>query len=226
MLQWSSIDTVLLDMDGTLLDLSFDNYFWLELLPERYAELNALPLGKSKALLAARSDATFGNLEWYCLDHWSRDLQMDIAALKREASERICYRPQALDFLAWLKALGKRLILVTNAHPIALEIKSGSTGLHQHLSHMISSHEFGLAKENDGFWRQLAQREQLDLSRCLLIDDSHRVLARARDEGVAHLLQVLQPDTRLPPASASAFVGVVNFEELMPTETGRRERHD
>ncbi|MDH3916294.1 MAG: haloacid dehalogenase, partial [Chromatiales bacterium] len=33
---WSTVDTVLLDMDGTLLDLRFDNYFWQELVPSRY----------------------------------------------------------------------------------------------------------------------------------------------------------------------------------------------
>ena len=38
MIDWSSLDTVFLDMDGTLLDLHFDNHFWLEHLPRRYAE--------------------------------------------------------------------------------------------------------------------------------------------------------------------------------------------
>ncbi|HBT55971.1 MAG TPA: haloacid dehalogenase, partial [Pseudomonas sp.] len=33
MLNWNAIDTVLLDMDGTLLDLHFDNHFWLEHMP-------------------------------------------------------------------------------------------------------------------------------------------------------------------------------------------------
>ena len=30
------VDTVLLDMDGTLLDLAFDNYFWQKLVPETW----------------------------------------------------------------------------------------------------------------------------------------------------------------------------------------------
>ena len=42
MLDWSRIDTVLLDMDGTLLDLNFDNYFWQKHLPLRYAEARGL----------------------------------------------------------------------------------------------------------------------------------------------------------------------------------------
>jgi 5'-nucleotidase len=31
---WREIDTVLLDMDGTLLDLEFDSHFWLSLVPQ------------------------------------------------------------------------------------------------------------------------------------------------------------------------------------------------
>ncbi|MEJ2034453.1 MAG: hypothetical protein P8Y63_15790, partial [Deltaproteobacteria bacterium] len=34
---WGVIDTVLLDMDGTLLDKHFDDYFWLRFVPENYA---------------------------------------------------------------------------------------------------------------------------------------------------------------------------------------------
>ena len=38
-LAWRDIDTVLLDMDGTLLDLHYDNHFWLE--PVSYTHLRA-----------------------------------------------------------------------------------------------------------------------------------------------------------------------------------------
>lgn len=218
MIAWDEIDTVLLDMDGTLLDLSFDNFFWLEYLPQRYAEEKSVSLGKSKALLEARSVATFGSLDWYCLDHWSRDLDMDIAALKREVHDRICFRPGATDFLAYLRQHKRSAILVTNAHPVALQIKLESSGLDQHIERRISTHEFQLAKENAGFWPRLAEREGLDLSRCVLIDDSHRVLARAREEGIPHLFQVLQPDSRQAPAETSAFTGIVDFSELMETQ--------
>ena len=32
-IDWTRIDTILLDMDGTLLDLGFDNFFWREHVP-------------------------------------------------------------------------------------------------------------------------------------------------------------------------------------------------
>ena len=38
-------------MDGTLLDLHFDNYFWHDLLPELYAKNNDLSLAGGKLKL-------------------------------------------------------------------------------------------------------------------------------------------------------------------------------
>ncbi len=50
---WETVDTVLLDMDGTLLDKHFDDFFWEHYVPEIYAENNDLtPLEARKELLA------------------------------------------------------------------------------------------------------------------------------------------------------------------------------
>ncbi|HOP18299.1 MAG TPA: haloacid dehalogenase, partial [Gammaproteobacteria bacterium] len=72
MLDWNDIDTVLLDMDGTLLDLHFDNHFWLEHVPRRYAEARGIGLEESSRELMARYQDIQGTLEWYCVDHWTR----------------------------------------------------------------------------------------------------------------------------------------------------------
>jgi len=48
---WQEVDTVLLDMDGTLLDLAFDNYFWQKLVPETYgAKLGISPQAAQAAI--------------------------------------------------------------------------------------------------------------------------------------------------------------------------------
>ncbi|MDT8398682.1 MAG: GMP/IMP nucleotidase [Pseudomonadales bacterium] len=215
MIKWSDIDTVLLDMDGTLLDLSFDNFFWLEYLPARYASQQSLPLAQARARLAELSSTLQGSLNWYCLDHWSATLGLDVEALKQEVREHIRFRPGAADFLSHLRKLAKPSILITNAHPRSLALKLAASGLHRHLDRLVSSHEFALAKENPGFWHKFREREQLDLSRCLFLDDNPAVLACARREGVGHLLQVLQPDTRMQPRPASEFPGLLDFAELM-----------
>jgi FMN phosphatase YigB (HAD superfamily) len=79
MVPWGDINTVFLDMDGTLLDLNFDNHFWLEHVPLRYAEARGLAPAAAKAELLERYRSREGTLEWYCVDHWSRELGLDIA---------------------------------------------------------------------------------------------------------------------------------------------------
>lgn len=216
MLNWSQIDTVLLDMDGTLLDLSFDNFFWREHLPLEYSRQCKIPFQQAKEILEEFSNSLIGTLEWYCVDHWSEALQMDVEAAKRKVKEHIKYRPHTVNFLNFLNQKNKPCILVTNAHPKTMELKVTSTQLHQYFDKIISSHEFALAKENEGFWPLLQQRENLQLSRCLFIDDSKSVLSRARAEGVGHILQVLHPDTTQVPHPPGDFMSIHDFDELMP----------
>lgn len=215
MVNWSAIDTVLLDMDGTLLDLRFDNFFWLEYLPRRYAEHHGKTLPEAIAWLTALSESLQGSLNWYCLDYWSKASGMDIEAVKREVQDQVSYRPGSEYFLRFLHDLGKRCVLVTNAHPKALELKLLASGLGQYLHAMYSTHSFQVAKENEGFWPKLAAEAGLDFNRCLFIDDSLGVLRRAHAEGLPYLLQILQPDSTQPVRARSEFPGIVHFSEIM-----------
>ena len=58
----------MLDMDGTVLDLAYDNYVWKELVPERYAEAKGLSLDDARNRLFQKYESIQGDLEWYCLD--------------------------------------------------------------------------------------------------------------------------------------------------------------
>ena len=217
MINWSQIDTVLLDMDGTLLDLSFDNFFWREHLPKVYSQQMNIPLDKAIEKLEKFSSSLIGTLDWYCVDHWSESLQIDVEAAKHDVKEHIRFRPHTLKFLHFLNQKSKSCILVTNAHPKSMELKVATMELHQHLDKIISSHEFSLAKENEGFWHLFQKREGLDLSRCLFIDDSKSVLDRAKAEGLGHILQILKPDTTQEPLPQGEFLAVHDFDELMST---------
>jgi len=112
MIDWQTIDTVLLDMDGTLLDLHFDNYFWLTHLPLRYAEAHQISEEEANAFLMEHIRLYEGSLKWYCLDHWSELVKMDIPALKREIQHKIQLRPYAQDFLSTLRQLQKNWCLL------------------------------------------------------------------------------------------------------------------
>lgn len=219
LVDWSRIEAVLFDMDGTLLDLHFDNHFWLEHLPRRYGELFGLSTDDAKTALYPRFAAKRGSLDWYCVDFWSRELGVDIEALKKEETVRIAMRPHALALLDWLGQHGKRRILATNAHRKSLELKLAHTTLGDHFEFMISSHDFGHAKEHDGFWPALARKCHLQLERCLFIDDSLDVLRAAVRNGVGTVLAIPNPDSTSGPKDTAEFVAVSDFRELMSTTT-------
>ena len=140
MVDWSSLNTVFLDMDGTLLDLHFDNHFWLEHLPARYAEHYDLHPQEAKDRLIPMIMAERGSLNWYCTDYWSERLSLDITGLKAEVGDRIGYRPHVTDFLDALRQVGLHSVIVTNCHPDPLALKLKRTGLDTRVDAIVSSH--------------------------------------------------------------------------------------
>ena len=211
---WQSIDTVLLDMDGTLLDLGFDIHFWQERLPRQIAESRRLPIDEVRQVMKPIFEATQGTLDWYCIDYWSRALSFDIAALSRAARHQIAWLPKAREFVAALRATGRRVVLVTNAHPETLAIKDAHLGVRREFHAVYSSHELGEAKESAAFWPRLAAQEHFDRRRTLYVDDSLPVLRAARTHGIAWLYAVRRPDSRAPSRVVTDFPGVDSVHEL------------
>lgn len=213
---WSKIESVFLDMDGTLLDLHFDNHFWLEHLPLRYGEREGLSKEAALEALTPRFRAVEGTLAWYSLDYWSRELDMDIPTLKREVEHLIQVLPHAEDFLRQVKALGKRLVLVTNAHADVLNMKMEKTRLDSYFDRIVSSHDLGNPKETLAFWRGLQEIEPFGPATTLFVDDSLPVLKAARDYGLKRLVAMRKPDSRRPPREITEFVSIESFAELLP----------
>ena len=216
MLNWNTITTVLLDMDGTLLDLHFDNYFWQHHVPLRYSEKHQLPLDDARQLLMPKFKSAEGTMDWYCVDYWSEQLKLDIAQLKAEVDHLIAVHPHVVEFLQRLRATGKHIVLVTNAHQKSLMLKMDRTALHHHFDDIICAHDFGLPKEEPEFWSRLNEKLSFDKTQTLLVDDTLSVLRSARQYGITNLLAVLNPDSQSPTRDTEEFQAIKDFRDITP----------
>ncbi len=214
MIDWQDIDTVILDMDGTLLDLHFDNRFWLHHLPAVYAHHHQLSPEDGLAELLSRFAAHEGSLQWYCVDFWTQQVGFDVAALKQDLKDLIQERADAFSFLATLYHSGRQVILATNAHRASLELKLAETTMSQYFHAVVSSHDYGFAKEDQRFWHALQQAHPFDPARSLFIDDSETVLRSAQTFGIRHLLTILSPDSQRPARQDLNFPAFDYFAEL------------
>jgi 5'-nucleotidase len=212
-IEWNNIDTVMLDMDGTLLDLHFDNYFWLEHLPKRYAQIHQVDFATATRRLNEHISQHEGTLQWYCLEFWSDALKVDIRNLKAEVKHKIQIRPHVKEFLTRLRQHRKKCLLVTNAHPQSLSLKLEVTEID--LDIIISSHELQHPKEAQEFWHALQLREHFDPERTLFVDDTVRILRSAQKFGIRYLLGIHQPDSQQQRLMAE-FPAINHFDEIMP----------
>jgi putative hydrolase of the HAD superfamily len=207
--QWDTIDTILLDMDGTLLDKHFDDYFWEHYIPEIFAEKNDLtPLEARKELLA-RYKSIEGTLAWTDLDYWSEKLNLDIPALKLKINHLIQVHPE------YCKSLGKEVNLVTNAHSKTLDIKMRKTEIGSYFDRIICSQDIGLPKEEPKFWERLEAILDFDKQRTLLADDNENVLQAAQAYGMGILIFVARPSSRAELYYSKLFPSIVYFKELI-----------
>ncbi len=204
-LPWEQIDTVLLDMDGTLLDLHFDNIFWLDYMPQYYADKNGLSRAEADAYLQPLMASYTGQLKWYCVEFWSKTLELPIKQMKRDTAHLIDLRANSEQFLLALENAGKHRVLVTNAHRDSLQIKLEKVHLEPLLDIIVSSHDYGYPKEDQRFWESLREQVDFQPERSLFIDDSLPVLRSAQRYGIGHLRAVLQPDSQGPQKNCEEF---------------------
>ncbi len=215
MLDWSKISTVLLDMDGTILDLHFDNHFWLHHLPLRYSEIHQVNLAEAKKSLVDHYHRVEGTIDWYCLDYWAEQTQLSITDLKREIQHLIRLRSDAHDFLVALKSSGRDIVLVTNAHPDSLALKIERTQLDKYFDSLYSTHEFGVTKESQLLWQRLQEKHGFILENTLFVDDSITILDSAKKYGIKHLLAVANPDSKQASRVINQYPSITNYHELL-----------
>ncbi|MDP2279731.1 MAG: HAD-IA family hydrolase [Nitrospirota bacterium] len=211
----NEIKYVLLDMDGTLLDKYFDDYFWEHLVPEKYAEKNCITFGKAKEELLIKYKRHEGTLNWTDIDFWSRELNLDIPALKEQIRHMIEVHPHVEDFLKMLKKQKKKIFLVTNAHLKVLDLKFKKTDIGKYFDDAITSFEMGYPKETLEFWKKAEKKLGFKKEETLFIDDTEAVLRTAKKFGIRYILHKVVASSKLKPRLSKDFMHIFDFNELM-----------
>ncbi len=223
-LNWTDIDDVLLDMDGTLLDRHFDNFFFEEELPRRYGKLHGLPFDQSRRTLMAMYRSVEGELAWTDLHYWTDRIGIDVVAMTKELDHMIGFLSGAEEFLQTLRRLKKRVTVVTNAHASGVSIKVAKTGLDRFVDRIVNAFEVGYLKMRPEYWPGCQRILGFDPSRSLYMDDDEGCLLAAQQFGVAHLIHSAKSSSQLPPMPLAQFHSVSSFAPLI-NGGGEQRRH-
>ena len=205
----------MLDMDGTVLDLAYDNYMWMTHVPERFAEANDMSSEEARRMLFSEFRKADGDLRWYCIDHWSEFLDLDIIQLHRDHHHRIDFLPGAREFLEVVCERHIRVLMVTNSHVETLNLKDEVTGVTEYFDSIHSAHNYGFAKERQEFWHALQEAEGFDPATTMFVDDTHSVLRSAATYGVERPVAISRPDTSLPHREPGDFVEIEGVKDLL-----------
>jgi putative hydrolase of the HAD superfamily len=215
MLNWDQIDDVLLDMDGTLLDRHFDNFFFEEELPRRYAAMHRLSFETSRERLMAMYRSVEGELAWTDLEYWSGRVGIDVVAMHQELQHMIGFLPGAEEFLKTVRARGKRIIVLTNAHHTGVAVKSGKTGLDRYVDRIVDAFEVGYLKMRPEYWPACRKLVGFDPGRSLYVDDDESCLTAAKQYGIAQVIHSAKSSSQLPAVNSANFMSIYHLPVLL-----------
>jgi len=202
---WNQVDDVLLDMDGTLLDRHFDNFFFEEELPRRYAAQYGLEAAEAREKLFGLYRTVEGELDWTNLHYWTKTLGIDVIAMTKEFDYMIGFLPHAEEFLRHLHVKGKRVHLVTNAHTAGVAIKVEKTGLDHHVHRIVDAFEVGYLKMRAEYWPICQRLIGFEPKRTLYLDDDESCLNAAQEYGIGHIFHSAKSSSQLPPQQSERF---------------------
>jgi len=215
MIPFKEIKTILLDMDGTILDKFYDDYFWENYVPEKFAEKMGISFEEAQRTLFSMYKAEEGTLNWTDIDFWSKKTGLDIFQLKKEVAHLINPHPDSENFLKSITTNGKKVYLVTNAHKKVMELKLEKTGLYKYFHGFFTSFDIGYPKERLQFWERLKINLCLDLEKTLFIDDTEEILHVSRQHGIKYPVLRAVSNSKLPPKKSVQFFTIMSFREIL-----------
>lgn len=165
----------LLDNDGVLSNAIHYDDFWYRLVPRELAKRRKVSFKEASKFCINMYDKTEGTLNWADVTFWNKLFGFDIRPYLKSPKPF----PDALKFL---KKHGKRSIVVTAAHPdfFSVTIKY----IKKYVKKVYSTFDFGLTKEDVGFFKALMLKEKLSPENCIFVDDMLKNVLAARKAGI------------------------------------------
>lgn len=213
-----TLPIIMFDMDGTLLDLAFDDLIWNQQLPIRHAQTHQCTLEQSQKILGSFYQQHKHTLAWYSSKYWTEKVGVDVLQLQYDHCDRVNTRPGCIELLQQLQAQGYRCWLVTNADVASLTFKLKLMKIKDYFEVIVSSEQLAHAKEEQAFWQLLQQQHPFNPNEVVFVDDTAPVLDAAQKFGLQHLVTIIQPSSIQKPRDAAElnYPSIQVLTELLP----------
>ena len=213
-MKWKAIETFFLDMDGTLLDLAFDNFFWHEHLPKIYAKSKGISFVTAKSEFEQMYKRKENTIQWYSLKHWSDVLQIDLLSELLTTKNEIKILPKVKDFLYLLKKNNIKVFLLTNCPRDMLHVKLSQTKLWGFFDEIVSSEDFNFPKESIDFWNILKAKYTYKHDATVFLDDSKNVIDFSVKHGLKKVFLISNPDSSKKSQDTRGYKSIKSVNEL------------
>lgn len=214
-INWDKIDTVLLDMDGTLIDQHHEDVFWGTMVPEAYARKHGISVKEAEGIVFGKYDAKKCHLDWGNIDAWEKDLGMKLWKMRRRIKPFIRLHPHTARFLRFLKRRGKKVYLVSSAPRSAIDFELAHTKIGKYFDGIYTQTDIGKSKHDGLFWKRLQRKLKFDRHRTLLAEDNEGIARAAKKFGMKYVIFKSKSSSRKPPYIPRGLLCVRHFDDIL-----------
>ncbi|MDA8840508.1 HAD hydrolase-like protein [Gammaproteobacteria bacterium] len=197
MVKLNSTTAILSDLDGIILDLSYDIKFWELWLPEHVADQNNQSIEEAREKIQAEIDAQRGTLNFYDLNYWDDLLDVDCMQIIKAKEERCSYLKGSNEALQKLSVLKNPKHILTNGDPRVQEYKAEIQDFLKFFDSIFYSMHAGYPKEQKEFWALARHNLNLDFEDAIFIDDDFKVVTAAVKAGIKQVIWITPGKKRI-----------------------------
>ncbi|MEF8874065.1 MAG: HAD family hydrolase [Candidatus Thermoplasmatota archaeon] len=171
----SDFEFISFDMDGTLMPDDFADDFWLERIPQLYAEKESISKKEASSHLLEEYDRVGKNdIRWYEPDYWFSKLEIDKepkVVLEEMRGDYSLY-DDAVEAIERLHR-NYRLVVISNGHKIFI-----NAGLEGYLPHFFRTYssvsDFGLHSKTIELYKEVCADLDTDPGKVVHVGDSRK----------------------------------------------------